>query len=109
MQPSKRALRGIGEEKYKNHRTSRSQSAAPSDAGMQGRAVCQETSVLCIDVLSPQWVTLDYLPKSFHLSFLLDTMGPGAVCGLCRVCVDSEIHRMGGGVLKPIACQGQVS
>lgn len=80
-------------EKYKNHRTSRSQSAAPSDAGMQGRAVRLETSVLCIDVLSPQWVTLDYLPKSSHLSFLLDTMGPGGVCGLCRVCVDSQNGR----------------
>lgn len=39
---------GAGEENYKRHRTSRSQSAASPAGGMQGRAVRQETSVLCI-------------------------------------------------------------
>lgn len=39
---------GIWEEKYKCCRTSRSQSTAPSDGGMQAGAARQETSVLCI-------------------------------------------------------------
>lgn len=39
----KQSPEGIWEENYRNHRTSRSQSAAPSDGGMQGRAVRQET------------------------------------------------------------------
>ena len=39
----KQSCEGIWEENYRSCRTSRSQSAAPSDGGMQDRAVRQET------------------------------------------------------------------
>lgn len=64
---------GIGEENYKRHRTSRSQSAASPAGGMQGRAVRQETSVLCIapvldsvNDLGP--LTAALLPR-FHIRY----------------------------------------
>ena len=39
----KQSPEGIWEENYRNQRTSRSQRAVPSEGGMQGRAVRQET------------------------------------------------------------------
>lgn len=91
----KESRRGIREEKYKNHRTSRSQSAALSAGRMQDRAVRQETSVLCIALFLTQGMTLGHLLKSSYLSFILATMGPGGARGIWRVCVeftDSQLH-----------------
>ena len=71
----KQSPEGVWEESYRNQRTSRSQSAAPSEGGMQGRAVRQETCVLSIALFLTRWMTLGYLLKSSCLSFILDKMG----------------------------------
>lgn len=72
----KQSSGGTGEENYKNRRTSRSQSAASSEGGMQGRAVRQETSVLTIALFVTGCVTLGYLLGSSCLSFVSDKVRP---------------------------------
>lgn len=81
----KQSPEGIWKESYKNWRTSRSQSAALTDDGTQGRAEHQETSVLSIALFVTQCMTLGYLLNSSRLSFILDKMGPGLAANTWRV------------------------
>lgn len=87
MWPSNKALREFGRKPIRTIGQV-GHSGALSDDGMQGRAGRQETSFLSIALFVTQCMTLGYLLKSSHLSFILDKMGPGLTSNTCTGVVE---------------------